>query len=72
MSSYADILTPEVQQFIKDNYKKDIPSLVLKGSPFTHIELQDLLQQIESKRKAEKSYPTGFRIIGLCIRRRYL
>lgn len=60
MSSYADILTPEVQQFIKDNYKKDIPSLVLKGSPFTHVELQDLLQQIESKRKAEKKLPNWF------------
>lgn len=60
MSLYADILTPEVQQFIKDNYKKDIPSLVLKGSPFTHVELQDLLQQIESKRKAEKKLPNWF------------
>ena len=60
MSPYADILTPEVQQFIKDNYKKDIPSLVLKGSPFTHVELQDLLQQIESKRKAEKKLPNWF------------
>ena len=60
MSSYTDILTPEVQQFIKDNYKKDIPSIVLKGSPFTHVDIQDLLQQIESKRKAEKKLPNWF------------
>lgn len=60
MSIYEDILASEVQQFIKENYKKDIPSLVLKGSPFSHIPIEDLLQQIESKRKAEKKLPNWF------------
>lgn len=65
MSIYEDILASEVQQFIKENYKKDIPSLVLKGSPFSHIPIEDLLQQIESKRKAEKKLPNWFSNDGI-------
>jgi precorrin-6B methylase 2 len=65
MSIYEDILASKVQQFIKENYKKDIPSLVLKGSPFSHIPIEDLLQQIESKRKAEKKLPNWFSNDGI-------
>ena len=65
MSIYEDILASKVQQFIKENYKKDIPSLVLKGSPFSHISIEDLLQQIESKRKAEKKLPNWFSNDGI-------
>lgn len=65
MSIYEDILASKVQQFIKENYKKDIPSLVLKGSPFSHIPIEELLQQIESKRKAEKKLPYWFSNDGI-------
>ncbi len=65
MSIYEDILASKVQQFIKENYKKDIPSLVLKGSPFSHISIEDLLQQIESKQKAEKKLPNWFSNDGI-------
>ena len=60
MSAFEDILAADVQQFINKNYKKDIPSLVLKGSPFPHVNIEVLLQQIESKARAEKKLPTWF------------
>ena len=48
------ILQPEVQKFINENLKTDLPQLILKGSPFPDISIQELAAQIESKRKAKK------------------
>ncbi len=60
MTLNQNLLRADVQEFIEKNYKKDTPSLVLKGSPFEDISIQELLQQLESKRKAEKKLPTWF------------
>ena len=54
------LLQKEVQRFILQNRKKDLPALVLKGSPFQHIEIQELAQQLKGKRIAEKKYPDFF------------
>lgn len=51
------ILNSEVQQFIRKNLKTDLNSLILKGSPFSDISIQDLAQQIEGKQRAVKKLP---------------
>lgn len=56
----TQLLNKEVQNWIKENYKRDIPSLVLKGSPFENISVQELAEQLLSKKKAEKKLPTWF------------
>ncbi len=57
---YKDILNPKVQEFIVNNLNSNIVDLILKGSPFEDIDIRDLAEQIESKKKAEKKLPTWF------------
>ncbi|MEO9572071.1 MAG: RsmD family RNA methyltransferase [Polaribacter sp.] len=47
------ILHPEVQQFITDSLKSNITKLILKGSPFKNISIQELANQIIAKQKSE-------------------
>lgn len=54
------ILHPDVQKFITDNLKSDITKLILKGSPFKAISIQELANQIVAKQKSEKKLPTWF------------
>ncbi|WP_299061664.1 class I SAM-dependent methyltransferase [uncultured Polaribacter sp.] len=54
------ILRTEVQQFILDNLKADITKLILKGSPFKDITIQELANQIIAKQKSEQKLPTWF------------
>ena len=54
------ILNDDVQQFITDNLKSDITKLILKGSPFKSISIQELANQIIAKQKSEKKLPTWF------------
>ena len=54
------ILQPEVQQFINKNLKTDLPKLILKGSEFPEIAIQELANQIVAKQKSEKKLPTFF------------
>ncbi|MBS9768413.1 MAG: class I SAM-dependent methyltransferase [Flavobacteriaceae bacterium] len=54
------ILTPQVQAFINKNLKEDIATLVLKGSPFEEVRIQELAEQIEAKAKCEKKLPTFY------------
>ena len=56
----VSLTSKEVQQWIKNNYKKDVPSLILKGSPFENIPIQELADQLQSRKKAEKKLPTWF------------
>ena len=55
-----DILNEEVQQFISDNLKSEITKLILKGSPFATISIQELANQILAKQKSTKKLPTWF------------
>ena len=55
-----NILNTEVQEFIASNLKTDITKLILKGSPFENITIQELAEQIEAKKKAESKLPTWF------------
>lgn len=54
------LLKPEVQQFISDNLKTEITKLILKGSPFSNVSVQELANQIVAKQKSEKKLPTWF------------
>lgn len=55
-----EILQNEVQQFINANLKTDINKLILKGSPFNSISIQELANQIVAKQKSEAKLPTWF------------
>ena len=54
------ILKKEVQQFIVEHLQTDITKLILKGSPFKGISIQELANQIIAKAKSEKKLPTWF------------
>ena len=51
------LLEPEVSRFIKANLKKDLPALILKGSPFQDVSIQELAIQIKGLKIAEKKFP---------------
>ncbi|WP_339885925.1 class I SAM-dependent methyltransferase [Polaribacter vadi] len=55
-----DILNEDVQQFITDNLQAEITKLILKGSPFASISIQELANQILAKQKSTKKLPTWF------------
>ena len=54
------ILHKDVQDFITKNLKSNIPQLVLKGSPFEDVFIQELANQIVSKQRSQKKLPTWF------------
>lgn len=47
------ILTAEVQKFIASNLHGDITSLILKGSPFPKVTIQEICEQIEAKKRCQ-------------------
>ena len=55
------ILHTKVQQFITENLKTDITKLILKGSPFSDVSIQELANQIVSKQKSEHKLASWFR-----------
>jgi len=54
------LLHKDVQQFIDDHLKTDLPQLIFKGSPFTDITVQELAEQIVAKSKSKGKLPTWF------------
>lgn len=52
-----DVLKPEVLKFIKTHENEDIVKLILKGSPFEDIEIQDIAQQIKGRVVAKYKFP---------------
>ena len=54
------ILTKEVQDFINSHLKSDIAKLAFKGSPFTDVSIQELINQLVSKSKCQEKLPTWF------------
>ncbi|MBT8295777.1 MAG: class I SAM-dependent methyltransferase [Gramella sp.] len=51
------LLQPEVSKFTRENLKQDLPSLILKGSPFKDVNIQELATQIKGLKVAEKKFP---------------
>jgi len=54
-----NLLHTEIQDYIR-NFHGDISQIAFTGSPFPSISAAELIQQIESRRKAEKKLPTWF------------
>jgi 16S rRNA G966 N2-methylase RsmD len=54
------ILNTDVQEFINSNLKSDLTKLILKGSPFNHVSIQEIAEQIVSKQKSELKLPTWY------------
>ena len=54
------ILHTDVQKFILKNLKSDIAQLILKGSPFKNITIQELANQIIAKQKSQTKLATWF------------
>ena len=54
------ILHKEVQDFITQNLNADISKLLFKGSTFDGITIQELVEQIEAKKRCKKKLPTWF------------
>ncbi|PQJ77668.1 class I SAM-dependent methyltransferase [Polaribacter porphyrae] len=54
------ILHQKVQQYISDNLTSEITKLILKGSPFNDIAIQELANQIIAKQKSKQKLPTWF------------
>lgn len=54
------ILQKEVQEFIHKNLNTNITKLILKGSPFDTISIQELSNQIISKQKSKTKLPKWF------------
>ena len=54
------ILQTDVQQFINQNLRTEITKLVLKGSPFNTVSIQEIANQILAKQKSLTKLPTWF------------
>lgn len=54
------ILNIEIQDFIKSNLSSNISDLILKGSPFSNIDIKEIVEQIEAKTRCQKKLPTWF------------
>ncbi|OGS72679.1 MAG: SAM-dependent methyltransferase [Flavobacteria bacterium RIFCSPLOWO2_12_FULL_35_11] len=54
------ILNKEVQYFINAHLKSDITKLILKGSPFESVSIQEIAEQILAKNSCEKKLPSWF------------
>ena len=54
------ILHPKVQQFITEHLKSDITKLILTGSPFEEVSVNELANQIISKLKSKHKIPSWF------------
>lgn len=59
------ILQQPAQAFIKEHLSIQTATLVLKGSPFETIAIQELVAQIDSKKKCETKLPTWFKTAGI-------
>jgi len=51
------ILQPEIQRFIDENMSVDLVQLILSGSPFEDISIQEIVCQIKGKLVAKKKFP---------------
>ncbi|RAV30668.1 class I SAM-dependent methyltransferase [Sinomicrobium soli] len=61
----SKITQPDVQHFIFGNTDTDLPSLSLKKSPFGEISMPEIMQQLESRKKAQKKLPSWYGSMGI-------
>jgi protein-L-isoaspartate O-methyltransferase len=56
-----NILNTDVQMFINENINSNIHSLILKGSVFKDVNIQEIIEQIEAKKKCKLKLQTWFK-----------
>jgi len=54
------ILNNDIQEFINQNLNENLTKLILKGSSFKEITIQEIVGQIISKKKCKTKLPTWF------------
>ncbi|MBE0423783.1 MAG: class I SAM-dependent methyltransferase [Lutibacter sp.] len=54
------ILNKEVQDYINAHLKSDVTKLILKGSPFENVSIQEIAEQLLAKNSCEKKLPRWF------------
>jgi len=59
------LLNTGVQEFIFKNMNADIVSVLLKKPLFEGISNQEVVEQLEARKKCEKKLPTWFRTPGI-------
>ncbi|MDP5043734.1 MAG: class I SAM-dependent methyltransferase [Leeuwenhoekiella sp.] len=59
------ILDPDVSEFIKANLKEEVSRLILNGSPFPDVSIQELAQQVLGFQKAQTKLPTWAKTAGI-------
>jgi hypothetical protein len=57
----TDLLHIDIQGFINKNIGSNIHELILKGIPFKGVDIKDLIEQIEAKKKCETKLITWFK-----------
>lgn len=60
-----DILNKEVQSFLERHIDSDLNRLILTGSPFEAISIQELAGQIQSRRKCRLKLPLWYQTHGI-------
>lgn len=55
------ILNTVIQEFINNNIDSDIASLLLKKQRFKNVELKEVVEQIEAKKRCKTKLPTWFK-----------
>ena len=55
------LLHPEVKKFIQKHLAYDLTKLILKGSPFPGVSIQEIATQISALKKAKSKLPTWYR-----------
>jgi hypothetical protein len=65
MKSFQKILKKEYQDYINLHLKSDSVQLLLGKSPFSNVEMKELIVQINAKRKCEKKLTTWFETEGI-------
>ncbi len=56
----SSILNTEIQEFISTNLNTDITSILLKGTSFSSVKTNEIIEQIEAKKRSEKKLPSWF------------
>ncbi|WP_373056282.1 class I SAM-dependent methyltransferase [Zunongwangia sp. H14] len=54
------LLHEAVQEFIRENLHSDLSRIILKGSPFPEVSIQEIATQIIGLKTAEKKFPDFF------------
>jgi hypothetical protein len=61
----ARLLHRDVQEFLNENLDSDLDRVIFRGSPFPDISVQELAEQIQSRRKCRAKLPTWYKTPGI-------